>query len=385
MHGASVQTLITKPSSIPRHINDMVVIMDAMSVGMIKSKYTHGSNAKLTKSLVWEANVSNTLQNGLQNSLVRAIDVSATPLVGEKVNGLTKSLVRATDVPTTPSGKMYIQMDVNPVQMSNASSAMQRWTPKPVKPKLIKHESMDLWSDRLGGASESSLNALAKDANSAIKLSTSKLSEMRVMQQAKANMKAKSHSGQMPRVMVPGHKWYGDSSGPHVKSFIFHYQYEFGFVDDATNLLKVFFAKRKSEADEIFLKFTAWNPHITKVVIVDGAKEYFSGRIKQHAWNRGVSMFATPAYVHQRNARIEHCWYRTNRMARYMIARCGGWRIFWAFAKAYSVEILNVKMYSPTGKVPYVHFHQRAVDCAKFLVFGCTIVVGLMVEERGTV
>ena len=67
--------------------------------------------------------------------------------------------------------------------------------------------------------------------------------------------------------------------------------------------MKAFFAKRKSEADEIFLKFTAWNPHITKGVIVDGAKEYFSGRIKQHAWNRGVSMFATPVHVASSYAR----------------------------------------------------------------------------------
>ena len=112
-------------------------MMDAPSVGMIKSKYMNGSNAMLTNSLVRGTNVGNTLQINFQ-----------------------ESLVRTTDVPITPS-KMYTQMDVNPIQLSNASSAMQTWTPKPVKSKPIKPESMDLWTDRLGGASESSLNTLA--------------------------------------------------------------------------------------------------------------------------------------------------------------------------------------------------------------------------------
>ena len=296
VHVAGVQTQTYKPSSISNQVNDQVVIMDAMTVGMLKAKCMNDSNELLTNSLVRSTNVGSTLPHNFKNSLVETRSLFKPKCMNDDNVLLTNSLVRETNVGSTPSNnfknslvetssrpsQMYTQIFVNGMHVSDASSAMQRWTPKPVKQKSIKPESMDLWCDRLGGASESSLNALAKDANSAIKLSTSKLSEIKLMQQSKANMKAKSHSGQMPRVMVPGHKWYGDSSGPHVKSFLFHYQYEFGWVCDATNLLKVFFAKTRKEADEIFLKLCAWSPHTVKIVVVDGAKEYFSGSIKQH-------------------------------------------------------------------------------------------------------
>ena len=58
-----------------------------------------------------------------------------------------------------------------------------------------------------------------------------------------------------------------------------------------------------------------------------------------------------------------------------MIARCGGWRIFWHFAQSYAVVTVNADFYGPTGKIPYEHFFNCAVDYLKFVVFGCTVVI----------
>ena len=262
---------------------------------------------------------------------------------------------------------------------------LQRWTPKPTKVKSVKSESMDMWYDRMGGSSVNSIGKLVKNGAFGIKLSNDSLSVSKRMVQVKANMRAKPHKGQIPRVMIPGYKFWGDAQGPNVRSFIYHYVYVFGWLCDATNWGFVTFAKSRSEAHQSFRMLKAKSPHTMKMVITDGAKEYFSLDLQSEVVKDGATWVESPAYLAKRNPRIEHWWYRTDLLTRYMLSRCGGWRIFWAFAKALAVLIVNVKVYGPTNAIPYESFWKQKFDYTKLCVFGCTVVIRYMTNQgRGT-
>ena len=252
---------------------------------------------------------------------------------------------------------------------------LQRWTPKPTIDKRAKPVSIDIWYDRMGGSSTKSIEKLQKRGAKEIQFSTHELSSEKKMQQVKANMKAKPHSGQIPRVVTPGYKFWGDSQGPNVKSFLEHHVYVFGWLCDATNFGFVTFHRNRSEAYSSFLALQARSPHQIRQVVTDGAKEYFSNDMKEKALDFKIEWHESPAYVSQRNPRIEHWWYRTDLLTRYMLSRCGGWKIFWAYAKELAVLIVNVKTYGPTDNVPYEDFYKMKFDYGKLRVFGCTVVI----------
>lgn len=259
------------------------------------------------------------------------------------------------------------------------AEVLKRWTPRTQKVKPVRIDSMDLWSDRLGGASPTALRKIAKQAQT-IQFNTGCLSLEREMAQKKSNIKKGSHSGQIPRVTTPGYKFWGDASGPHVKSLIYHYQYVFGWLDDATNYLVVHLAKQKSEAKECFLQLLAWSPYVLKVLETDNAKEYLTHDMAELA--SGKCMHKTsPNYVSQRNARMEHSWYRCFVKARYLMARCKAWRCFWAFAFQYAVVLRNHSVYGPTGKIPYEDYFKLPADYTKFYTFGCTVVIRMRMTD----
>ena len=254
------------------------------------------------------------------------------------------------------------------------------WTPKPVNFLEPKPVSMDMWTDRLGGSSTNSIVKLDK-RKSLGKITTKTLSNTKLMLQSQANQKAKPHKGQMPRCSLPGYKMWGDEQGPNVKSFFHHYRYVFGWLDDATNFGIVFFGKTKSEVLDSFRKLKAWCPHKIHAITTDGAKEYFSGELQQFAINADIYWTCSPPYVPQRNSRIEHWWYRTDVLTRYMLARCGASKIFWAFAKAYACLIVNVREYGPTGQIPFEHFMKQRFSYGKLRVFGCTVLIRHMTSR----
>ena len=268
-------------------------------------------------------------------------------------------------------------------QSPNLEPKNVMWTPKPVKQKLPKPESMDTWTDRLGGASQNSINKLVK-RQALGKLTTTTLSDDKLMLQSQANQKAKPHKGQMPRCSLPGYKMWGDEQGPNVKSFIHHYRYVFGWLDDATNFGIVIFAQKKSEAINAFMQLKAWCPHKIHAITTDGAKEYFSTELQRLATNADIFWTSSPAYVAQRNSRMEHWWYRTDVITRYMLARCKGSKIFWAYAKEYAGLILNLKEYGPTGGVPFEGFMQTKFGYDKLRVFGCTVLIRHMTSRDQT-
>ena len=254
------------------------------------------------------------------------------------------------------------------------SDPLDRWTPRPTQSKAAKSGSMDLWTDRLGGSSAESVSDLAKSSG-LIKLTTKKLSASKQMAHRKANAIKLPHKGQIPRTHVVGYKWHTDGGGPHVSSFLYGYRYEFGWLDDASNYFVVFFAKTKSEQPYHFLRLLAWCPYYIKQIISDNAGENLSHQMDEICTNSGILHLTSPEYESERNPRIEHAWYRAHRRSRYMISRCGGWRIFWSFAEAYAVVVQNCSRYGPTGLIPCEQFFCCAVDFLKFIVFGCTVVI----------
>ena len=257
-----------------------------------------------------------------------------------------------------------------------------KWTPKPTKTTLPKPATMDIWIDRLAGSSEASINDLQKGGH--LKLSTRTSSQTKQMLRALANQKHAPHKGQVPRSSIPGHKMWGDAQGPNVRSFIYHYVYVFGWLDDCTNFGIVIFTQKKSEAKQAFLRMKAWVPHKLKVISTDGAKEYFSDELQEIATNAEIYWTKSPAYLPQLNARIEHWWYRTDVLTRYMLSRCGASKIFWAFAKAYAVVIINAKLYGPTAQIPYEHYLRQHFPYGKLRVFGCTVTITHMTKRDQT-
>ena len=258
------------------------------------------------------------------------------------------------------------------------------WTPKPVKQKIGQPTDKDIWYDRFGGSSMESIEQVAKD-NSTIKFTEKALSQTKTMQQSKSNMKAAPHSGQIPRVSEIGYHWWGDSQGPNVKSFIYHYVHVFGWLDDSSNYGIVTFGTHKSEALQSFKILKAKCPYQIRMITTDGANEYFSHELQSIALNSDITWSNSPAYIPQRNPRIEHWWYRTDLLARYMIGRFQGWRIFWAFAKSYAVLITNIKFHGPSKAIPYESFWKCNFDYGKLRVFGCTVAIRYMTTAaRGT-
>ena len=258
------------------------------------------------------------------------------------------------------------------------------WTPKPVEDPKPPSVSLDLWCDRMGGSTKASLDKLIKRGKFG-KPTTRKLSENKMLLQSLANQRASSHSGQIPRSSEPGYKFWGDAQGPNASSFIFHHVYVFGWLDDATNFGIVYFGKTKSEAKAAFMKLKAWCPHKISVISTDGAKEYLSNDLQEVATNSDIFWTCSPPYVPQRNPRIEHWWYRTDRLTRYMLWHCGASKIFWAFAKAYAALIINVKEYGPTDAIPYELFMKSKFNYGKLRVFGCTVSIRYMTDaNQGT-
>ena len=248
------------------------------------------------------------------------------------------------------------------------------WTPRPVETKQPTSVTMDVWCDRMGGSTENALQKLVK-LDKLGNMQTKNLSESKRILQQLSNQKHSPHSGQMPRCSQIGYKLYGDEQGPHAKSFIHHFQYTFGWLDDRTNFGVVHFCKRKSDAILSFNKLKAWWPHQIRVIITDGAKEYFSEHMSEIAENADIYWNSSPAYTPQRNARVEHWWYRTDCLTRYMLARCGATKIFWAYAKAYAVLITNIRLYGPTKQIPYEEFMNQKFNYGKLRVFGCTVCI----------
>ena len=116
-----------------------------------------------------------------------------------------------------------------------------KWAPLPTRGKAPKQGALDLWSDRLGGASDQSVKKLASHTDQ-VKPTTSGLSTAAKMAQQKANAIKQPHKGQIPRTTVVGYKWHTDGSGPHVPSFLYGYKYEFGWLGGAPNYFVTYFA-----------------------------------------------------------------------------------------------------------------------------------------------
>ena len=249
-----------------------------------------------------------------------------------------------------------------------------KWQPRP-KDVLSRPATMDVWIDRLGGASDQMIATIA-DKSKALQINGGRnASVQKQMLRAKATLKNQPHSGQVPRQSVIGYKWWGDASGPHMKSFLRKNVWEFLWVEDATNYCKINFGKHKSEANFFMVRLFAWSPYWTKELTTDLGTEYWNKHAEEICMNAGVLHLYTPEYQAQRRARIENKWYVSHSLARYMIARFDGARYLYEFAVAYACEISNCLVYKPTGKVPYEHFFGIKVDYSKFLVFGCTVCI----------
>ena len=281
---------------------------------------------------------------------------------------------------TAPRSLEKSKIDKN----THVSTDNTYWTPKPVKEIQPPSVSLDRWCDRMGGSTKASLDKLVKIGKFGTP-TTKQLSQNKQILQSLANQRKSSHSGQIPRCSLPGYKFWGDEQGPNARSFIHHYSYAFGWLDDATNFGICHFGKTKAEVIQSFLKLKAWSPHKISIVSTDGAKEYFSHHLQQVAINADIFWTCSPPYVPQLNPRIEHWWYRTDRLTRYMLWHCGASKIFWAYAKSYACLIINIKVYGPTGKIPFEEFMKMKFGYAKLKVFGCTVCIRFMTDAgQGT-
>lgn len=329
---------------------------------------------------------------------MRSVGESSTPqaLVNSSIK-ISRQLTDGTKLPADEAETLdLLNMDPQVIDSYGGKSKvikmientvdkgkLERWNVTPKKPKALRSETMDSWCEILAGASDTRLVKLEKAGK--IKLSTSKLSELRKMAQSKSNLRRASHTGTLPRCSIPGYKFYGDASVGHVKSLIDGYVNLFVYVDDATNQSFVYGTALKSDAKFTFQSLQATSPWIIRILSTDGAKEYFCAEMHEACLNAvpfRVLQMSSPPYTPERNARPESLWGRIFSLSRFQLSRCNGTRVFWYKSAYYSNTILTHMPYGPNGdKLPYEEFFHLKADFTKFYTFGCTCAVKILKKD----
>ena len=298
-------------------------------------------------------------------------DTFFIPNFRENILSVSKAVKGGHTVVFSPSGSKIILENGKEIKILHKKNLFYIKKEISNQCNVIKQDSLHDWHCRLGHLNKADVKQLQSQVDG-MKISSAQDFDCDICLKGKmTNPVSKTPRQRSTSVFEMIHC---DIVGPLTPTSKQNYRYSINFVDDCSDLVKIYFLKQKSDASQALMKFIAECAdlgHVIRKVRADHGTEFTCNSFRQICLQNKIKLeFSSPRTPSQ-NGTAER-----NHRTIYEMARClllDSPRLpksMWPYAVRAAANIRNRCINSRTGKTPFEHVKGRKPNLSKLKKFG---------------